>query len=133
MEEAEKKPSSSDTGIYWAFYVIFYDKRRGLLPRTSEQSGFLRWTMCMPGHVIDGAVQGLFECAISIAINWEKMGPSPILSVTYAVTIGTMLNFDGGNKGHGIKNVTFSFSTVDSQSLILVKWASSLKFRNMLV
>ena len=26
------------------------------------------------------------------------MGPSPILSITHVVTIGTMLNFNGGNR-----------------------------------
>ena len=29
-----------------------------------------------------------------------KMGPSPILSIIYTVTIGTMLNFNGGNNEH---------------------------------
>ena len=33
------------------------------------------------------------------------MGPSPILSVSNTVTIGTMLNFDGGNNGHGYKTL----------------------------
>ena len=33
------------------------------------------------------------------------MGPSPILSITHTVTIGTMPNFSGGNKAHGLKNV----------------------------
>ena len=33
------------------------------------------------------------------------MGPSPILSIIHTVTIDTKLNFNGGNKGHGIKNV----------------------------
>ena len=32
----------------------------------------------------------------------EKMGPSPILFVIHTVTTGTMLNFKGGNKGHGL-------------------------------
>ena len=36
------------------------------------------------------------------------MGPSPILSIIHTVTIGTMLNFTGGNNGHGLKNVTGS-------------------------
>ena len=34
------------------------------------------------------------------------MAPSSILSIIHTVTIGTMLNFNGGNKGHGLKNVT---------------------------
>ena len=38
--------------------------------------------------------------------NGEKMSPSPILSVIHRVTIGTMLNFNGDNNGHGLKNVT---------------------------
>ena len=33
----------------------------------------------------------------------DRMGPSPILSVTHAVTIRTMLIFNGGNNGHGLK------------------------------
>ena len=35
------------------------------------------------------------------------MGLSPILSIIHAVTINTMLNFNGGNNGHGLKNVTY--------------------------
>ena len=31
------------------------------------------------------------------------MGPSPILSVIHAVTIGTMLNLNSGKNGHGLK------------------------------
>ena len=31
------------------------------------------------------------------------MGQSPIQPVIHAVTIGTMLTFNGGNKGHGLK------------------------------
>ena len=34
------------------------------------------------------------------------MGPPPILSVTNTVIIGTMLNFNGGNNGLGLKDVT---------------------------
>ena len=35
------------------------------------------------------------------------MGPSNILSVIHTVTIGTMLNNNGGNNnGHELKNVT---------------------------
>ena len=34
------------------------------------------------------------------------MGLLPILSVFDTVTIGTMLNFNSGNKGHGVKNLT---------------------------
>ena len=37
--------------------------------------------------------------------NKEKMGPSPILSIIPTVTIDTMLNFNGGNNRHGLKNV----------------------------
>ena len=33
------------------------------------------------------------------------MGPSPILSIIHTFTIGTMLNFNGGNNGHGLKNL----------------------------
>ena len=34
------------------------------------------------------------------------MGLSPILFVIHTVTIGIMVNFNGGNNGHGLKNVT---------------------------
>ena len=30
------------------------------------------------------------------------MGPSPILSIIHTVTIGTILNFNGGIYGHGV-------------------------------
>ena len=35
----------------------------------------------------------------------EKMGLSLILSVIHTITIGTMLNFNGGNPGHGLKTL----------------------------
>ena len=38
--------------------------------------------------------------------NRGEMSPSPILSIIHTVTIGTMLNYNGGNNGHGLKNVT---------------------------
>ena len=34
------------------------------------------------------------------------MDPSLILSVIHTITIGTMLNFNGGNNGYGLKYVT---------------------------
>ena len=34
------------------------------------------------------------------------MGQSPILSIIHTVPIGLMLNFNGGNNGHGLKIVT---------------------------
>ena len=34
------------------------------------------------------------------------MDPSPILSIIHTITIGTMINFNGSNYGHGLKNVT---------------------------
>ena len=34
------------------------------------------------------------------------MGPSPILSIIQTITIGTVVNFNGGNNGHGLKNLT---------------------------
>ena len=34
------------------------------------------------------------------------MGTSHILSVIHTVTIDTMLNLNGGNNGHALKNVT---------------------------
>ena len=42
-----------------------------------------------------------FYCHQSIG---EKIGPSPILSVIHTVTIGTMLNFNGGNNEDRLKN-----------------------------
>ena len=33
------------------------------------------------------------------------MGPWPILSVMHMVTIGIMLNVDGGNNGHRLKTL----------------------------
>ena len=33
------------------------------------------------------------------------MGPPPILSFTHTITIGTMLNFNGGNNGHELKTL----------------------------
>ena len=33
----------------------------------------------------------------------DRMGPSPILFVIHVVTIGTMLNNNGGNDGHALK------------------------------
>ena len=35
-----------------------------------------------------------------------RMDPSPILSVIHIVSIGTMLNNNGGNNGKGLKNIT---------------------------
>ena len=34
------------------------------------------------------------------------MGSSPILSVIHTVIIGTILSLNGGNNGHGLKDVT---------------------------
>ena len=43
------------------------------------------------------------------------MDLSSILSIIHTITIGTMRNFNGGNNGHGLKNVTckqtFTFYT----------------------
>ena len=38
--------------------------------------------------------------------NGEKVGLLPILSVNHPITIGTMLNFNSGNNGHGLNDVT---------------------------
>ena len=35
----------------------------------------------------------------------DRMGPSPNLSIIHTVTIGTMLNNNGGNTGHGLKTL----------------------------
>ena len=37
--------------------------------------------------------------------NREKMAMSPILPVIQPITIGTMLNFNRGNNGHGPKTL----------------------------
>ena len=37
--------------------------------------------------------------------NREKICPSPILSVLHTITIGTILNFNGGNNGHKLKTL----------------------------
>ena len=42
---------------------------------------------------------GSFYCSPN---NKEKMGQPTILSVIHMVTIDTMLNFNGGNYGHGL-------------------------------
>ena len=45
-------------------------------------------------------------CSFHCRQNYgEKIDISPILSIPHTVTIGTMLYFNGGNKGHGLKNV----------------------------
>ena len=36
----------------------------------------------------------------------ERIGLSPILSVIHVIIIGIMLNANGGNNGHGLRNVT---------------------------
>ena len=38
--------------------------------------------------------------------NREKKDPSPILCIIHTVTIRTMLNFNGGDKGQRIKDIT---------------------------
>ena len=52
----------------------------------------------------------LIKCVhfIAIRITQREMGPStcPTLSVILTATIGTMLNFNGGNNGHMLKIVT---------------------------
>ena len=40
------------------------------------------------------------------------MGPLPILSVIHTITIGTMLNFNCGNNGHGLQNVACKHTSV---------------------
>ena len=37
--------------------------------------------------------------------NGEKIGLSPIRCIIHTVTIGTMLNYNGDNNGHGLKDV----------------------------
>ena len=48
------------------------------------------------------------------------MGPSPILSVVHTVTVGTMLNLNGGNNGHMLKNVTCEHTFIPQDVDILV-------------
>ena len=38
--------------------------------------------------------------------NGEKVGLLPSLSVNHPITIGTMLNFNSDNNGHGLNDVT---------------------------
>ena len=50
----------------------------------------------------------VIKCVLFIVIRIaEKMCPSAILSIIHTVTIGIMLNFNGGNNGHKLKNVTW--------------------------
>ena len=44
------------------------------------------------------------------------MGPSPILSFTNTITIGTILNFNDGNKRHGLKNITCISDFLNSET-----------------
>ena len=44
------------------------------------------------------------------------MGPSPILSITNTITIGTILNFNDGNKRHGLKNITCISDFLNSET-----------------
>ena len=39
--------------------------------------------------------------------NRKKMGSSVFLSIIHTITIGTILNFNGGNNGHGLKTLRF--------------------------
>ena len=49
----------------------------------------------------------VIKCVLFISIRiMDRICPSPILSIIHTVTIGTMLNFNGCNNGHGVKNVT---------------------------
>ena len=43
--------------------------------------------------------------AIVIRIT-DRMYPSPILFIIHTMTLGTMLNFNGDNNGHGLEHVT---------------------------
>ena len=47
-------------------------------------------------------------CVITtIVINiTDRMGPSLLLPVIHTVTIGIMLNFNGGNNGHIVNTLT---------------------------
>ena len=47
--------------------------------------------------------QGLIVIRITDRIGWP-----PILSVIHTITIGTMLNLNGGNNARGIRNVTLT-------------------------
>ena len=52
--------------------------------------------------VIFTVIECIFYCDQS---NGEKMSPSPILSVIDTITIGTMLNFNGGNNETELINI----------------------------
>ena len=47
-----------------------------------------------------------FTRNIKVTCPFIKIDPSSILSIIHTNTVGTMLNFNGGNNGHDFKNVT---------------------------
>ena len=49
----------------------------------------------------------MFLARVSNVIRMtDRMGLSSILSIIHTVTIGAILNNNGGNDGHGLKNFT---------------------------
>ena len=69
------------------------------------------WTKHPPGtgrRLLLRMVRILLEC-ILVFINIkiaDRIGPSPILLIINTITIGTMLNNNSSNIGHGLQNVT---------------------------
>ena len=51
--------------------------------------------------------------------NRKKMGMSPILYAIHTITIGTMLNFNGDNNGHGLKNLMYKEDLDGSGSIVM--------------
>ena len=50
---------------------------------------------------------------------------SPILSTIHTISIGTMLNFNGGKNGQGLKNVTFRVVNVIMAYTVSFGWIST--------
>ena len=49
----------------------------------------------------------VIKCVLLIVIsnNRDKMGSTPVLWVVHAVTVGTLLKFNGGNNRHELKTL----------------------------
>ena len=69
-----------------------------------------------------------FDCHQS---NGEKMGPLAILPFIHTATVGTMLNFNGGNDGHGLKTLRVN-KTLNQSSSNSMK-SSSVMFDEKLI
>ena len=54
------------------------------------------------------------------------MGLLPFLSIIHTITIGTILNFNGGNNGHGLKNVACKQTFTQIQGIQGVTFCSQI-------